>query len=210
MHNMENKNIIIILIVIIVILAAAIGVMFSQQMTKEKSNLKIVDKSVKAGDSLAVKLTDINGNPISNETVKIKIKDKSGSTTEKGIKTNSKGQAKYKMKEEGKYSVECKFEGNNKYASAAVSDNVTVKKATAELVGGKQTSTTTHASKNAPDGGIYPEYGPEVDSQGITREYAIANDMHYIEMRVDGDRPGEYVTVGGYTSRDPNTGTYHT
>ena len=43
---MENKNIIIILLVIIVILAAAVGVVLSQQMSKEKSNLKIADKSL--------------------------------------------------------------------------------------------------------------------------------------------------------------------
>ena len=41
-------------------------------------------------------------------------------------------------------------------------------------------------------------------------EYAIEHDMHYIEMTVDGDRPGEYVTVGGYTAYDPAAGCYHT
>lgn len=96
---MENKNIIIILLVIIVILAAAVGVVLSQQMAKEKSNLKIADKSIYIGDALVVKLTDINGNPISNETIKIKLTDKSGSTTDNEIKTNSKGIAKLKMNE---------------------------------------------------------------------------------------------------------------
>ena len=73
---MENKNIIIILLVIIVILAAAVGVVLSQQMSKEKSNLKIADKSLNVDDALVVKLTDSNGNPISNETIKIKLTDK--------------------------------------------------------------------------------------------------------------------------------------
>ena len=89
---MENKNIIIILVVIIVILAAAVGVVLSQQMAKEKSNLKIADKSLNVDDALVVKLTDFNGNPISNETIKIKLTDKKGLTTDKEIKTNSKGQ----------------------------------------------------------------------------------------------------------------------
>ena len=102
---MENKNIILILVVIVVILAVAVGVMASQQMAKEKSNLKIADKSINVGDALVVKLTDSNGNPISNETIKIKLIDKKGLTTDKEIKTNSKGQAKFKMTEKGKYSV---------------------------------------------------------------------------------------------------------
>ncbi|WP_295116145.1 type IV pilin [uncultured Methanobrevibacter sp.] len=207
---MENKNIIIFLIVIIVILAAAVGVMFFQQMTKEKSNLKIPDKTINVGNSLIVSLSDSQGNPITNETIKIKLTNKDGITIDEKIKTNSKGKAKFKMEEKGKYSVECTFDGNNQYSSSSVSGNVSVKKATTELVNEKQTSTTTHSSKYAPDGGIYPEYGPEVDNQGITREYAIANDMHYVEITVDGDRPGEYVTVGGYTARDPNNGKYHT
>ncbi|WP_295609452.1 Ig-like domain-containing protein [uncultured Methanobrevibacter sp.] len=206
---MENKNIIMMLVVIIVVLAAVVGVM-SQQMAKEKSNLKIADKKVNVGDSLVVKLTDSQGNPISNETVNIKLTYKNGTAIDEKTATNSKGKAKFTMEEKGKYFVECRFDGNDKYASSSITDNITVEKATTKVVSEEQTSTTTHASKNAPDGGIYPEYGPEVDSQGITREYAIAHDMHYIEMRVDGDRPGEYVTVGGYTARDPNNGLYHT
>ena len=206
---MENKNIIIMLVVIIVVLAAAVGVM-SQQLAKEKSNLKIADKKVNVGDSLVVKLTDSQGNPISNQTVNIKLTYKNGTAIDKKTPTNSKGKAKFTMEEKGKYSVECRFDGNDKYASSSITDNITVEKATTKVVGEDQTSTTTHASKNAPDGGIYPEYGPEVDAQGITREYAIAHDMHYLEITVDGDRPGEYVTVGGYTARDPNNGLYHT
>ena len=205
MHNMENKNIIIILLVIIVILAAAIGVVLSQQMTKEKSNLKIADKSLNVGDSLVVKLTDINGNPISNETVKIKIKDKSGSTTEKGIKTNSKGQAKFKMTEKGKYSVECKFDGNGKYSSSSVSGNVSVKEATTKVVNNEKTSKGNSASGLSGDGySYYPSSGPAVDSMGKTREYAIANNWHYIPQTIDGRDAGVYVPY------DSKAGCYHT
>ncbi|MBS7258626.1 MAG: hypothetical protein KIG63_09325, partial [Methanobrevibacter sp.] len=82
---MENKNIIIILIVIIVILAAAVGVMFSQQIAKEKSNLKIADKKINVGDSLVVVLTDSHGNPIENETISIKLTDNDGITIDEKI-----------------------------------------------------------------------------------------------------------------------------
>ena len=161
------------------------------------------------GDSFIVKLTDSAGNPISNETVNIRLTDKDGITIDEDVTTNSKGNAKLKMEEKGKYSAECHFDGGNGYDSSSVAGNLSVKKPTTDVVNEKKTSSTTHTSKYASDGSIYPEYGPEVDAQGITREYAIANNMHYIEMEVDGDRPGETVTVGGYTAYDPAAGCYH-
>lgn len=202
---MENKNIIIILLVIIVILAAAVGVVLSQQMAKEKSNLKIADKSIYIGDALVVKLTDINGNPISNETIKIKLTDKSGSTTDNEIKTNSKGIAKLKMNEKGKYSVECIFNGNGQYSSSSASGNISVEKATTKVVNEEKTSNYDSVSGLSGDGySYYPSSGPAVDSRGYTREYAIANNMHYIPQTIDGQDAGLYVPY------DSKAGSYHT
>lgn len=202
---MENRNIIIILVVIIVVLAAAIGVTVSQQMAKEESNLKIADKKVNAGDSLVVKLTDRNGNPISNETINIKLTDKDGKTVNKDIKTNSKGKAKYKMGEKGRYSVECKFNGNGQYASSSVLGNVSVKKATTNLVSEDKTSNYDSVSGLSGDGYSYdPNSGPAVDSMGQTREQALANGMHYIPQTIDGQDAGVYVPY------DPKAGCYHT
>lgn len=206
---MENNKIIIILLCVIIAILVVGVVVFSQVM-KEDSNLAIADKKLNIGDSLVVKLTDSNGKPIKNQTINLKINDGDGAITDENLTTNSRGKVKFEMEEKGEYSVECNFGGNDKYKSSSTAGNVSVKKVFTEKVNEKQTSTTTHSSKYAPNGGIYPEYGPEVDSQGITREYAIAHDMHYMEMRVDGDRPGEYVTVGGYVAYDANAGCYHT
>ena len=202
--NMENQNTIIALLCVIIALLAVLAIMFSPLMTREASNLAIDDKEINAGDSLVVKLTDGNGNPIPNETINIKLTDKEGTTIDEDITTNSKGNANLKIEETGNYSVVCSFNGNNQFASTSTAGNVTVKKATTEVVNEEQTSTTTHASKYAPNGGIYPEYGPEVDTYGVTREYAIAHDWHYLELIIDGkDR-------GGYAAIDSTTGTYHT
>lgn len=201
---MENRNIVMILLAVIAILAIVLGVIFFE-MAKEESNLAISDKEINVGDSVVVVLTDSHGTPIANETVSIKLTDNDGTIIDKDITTNSKGKAKFKMKEKGKYSVECKFDGNSQYSSASIVDNVKVEKATTQLVSQEQTSTATHTSKYAPNGGIYPEYGPEVDSYGHTREYAIEHDMHYVEMTLADGR-----TVGGYTAIDSNTGYYHT
>ena len=199
----NQKTIIAILCIIIAILIVCVA-MLSIQMLKEESKLAISDKTIAEGDSIVVVLTDAQGIGLSNATVKIKLTNEEGVTTDKDVTTNSKGKAKLKIEESGKYTVECSFNGDGKYSACSISDSVEVKKATTELVSQEQTSTTTHSSKYAPNGGVYPEYGPEVDSHGITREYAIANDMHYLELTIDGR------TVGGYTAIDPNTGTYHT
>lgn len=199
----NQKTIIAILCIIIAILIVCVA-MLSIQMLKEESKLAISDKTIAEGDSIVVVLTDAQGIGLSNATVKIKLTNEEGVTTDKDVTTNSKGKAKLKIEESGKYTVECSFNGDGKYSACSISDSVEVEKAVTELVSQEQTSTTTHSSKYAPNGGVYPEYGPEVDSQGITREYAIANDMHYLELTIDGR------TVGGYTAIDPNTGTYHT
>ena len=202
---MENRNIIIMLVLIIVVLAAAIGVLVSQQMAKEESNLRIADKTINAGDSLVVKLTDSNGNPISNETIIIKLTDKDGKTVNKDLKTNSKGNAKYNMDEKGKYLVECKFNGNDRYASSTFTGNVSVKKATTNLVSEDKSSSSDSESGLSGDGySYYASSGPAVDSRGLTREQAVANNMHYIPQTIDGQDAGVYVRY------DSKSGSYHT
>ena len=198
----DNKIIIILLCVIIAILV--VGVVVFSQVTKEGSNLSIANKKLNVGDSLVVKLTDSEGKTIANQTVKVKLTDEDGTVIDEEITTNAEGSAKFKMEEKGKYSVECKFDGNGQYASSSTAGNISVKKATTKEVEGKQTSSATHTSKYAPNGGIYPEYGPKVDSMGQSREYAIANNMHYISQTIDGMDAGMYVPY------DSKAGCYHT
>ena len=198
----DNKIIIILLCVIIAILV--VGVVVFSQVTKEDSNLSIADKKLNVGDSLVVKLTDSHGETIANQTVNVKLTDEDGTVIDEEITTNAEGSAKFKMEEKGKYSVECKFDGNGQYASSSTAGNISVKKATTKEVEGKQTSSATHTSKYAPNGGIYPEYGPKVDSMGQSREYAIANNMHYISQTIDGMDAGMYVPY------DSKAGCYHT
>lgn len=200
---MDTKNIIIILCLIIVILLICASI-FAVEVFKEESKLAIKDKTIAEDDSLVVVLTDEGGIGLPNSTVNIKLTDENGVTVNEEVKTDSEGKAKMKVEEIGEYSVECTFAGDSVYRSTSISDTIEVEKPTTELVSDDQTLTTTHSSKYAPNGGIYPEYGPEVDDNGKTREFAIANDWHYISLVIDGEE------VGGYTAIDPNTGTYHT
>ncbi|MBQ6629868.1 MAG: hypothetical protein IJH65_13765 [Methanobrevibacter sp.] len=198
----NQKTIIAILCIVIAILIVCVA-MLSIPMLKEESRLLIPDDTIDVGDSLVVVLTDKEAIGLSNATINVKLTDEDGVTIDEDITTDSKGKAKLKVEEAGKYSVECTFNGEGKYSACSLSDSIEVEKATTELVSEEQTSTTTHSSKYAPNGGIYPEYGPEVDHYGKTREFAIANDWHYIPLIIDGE------DVGGYTAIDPNTGTYH-
>lgn len=200
---MENDKIIIVLLCIIVAILSVMAVMFSSSLAKDDSNLEIANATICEGDSLVVLLTDNRGVSISDNAVNIKLTDEDGNAITRDCTTNSEGQAKLKVDKKGKYSVECRFDGNNQYSASSLSANITVENAKTEVVDEQQTSTVTHASKYASDGSIYPEYGPEVDSQGITRQYAIANNMHYIELDIDGE------LVGGYTAYDPAAGCYH-
>ena len=199
----DNKIIIILLCVIIAVLV--IGVVVFSQVTKEDSNLSIADKKLTVGDSLVVKLTDSKGKTIANQTVKVKLTDEDGTVIDEDITTNAKGSAKFKMEEKGKYSVECKFDGNGQYASSSTAGNISVKKATTKEVSEEKTSNYNSVSGLSSDGySYYPENGPKVDSMGQSREYAIANNMHYIPQTIDGMDAGIYVPY------DSKAGCYHT
>ena len=144
----NNRTVIILLCVIIAILIVGV-VMFSPLMAKEKSNLANSDKELNVGDSLTVTLSDDDGVAMANQIVKIRLTDKDGITIDEDVTTDSKGKAKLKVDEKGKYSVECRFDGDGKYASSSVACNLTVKKATTEIVNEDKTSDSVSASSDS-------------------------------------------------------------
>lgn len=201
----KNKIIIIALLCVIIALLIVMAIMFSPLMAKDASNLAIDDKEINEGDSLVVKLSDANGNPLSNETINIKLTDKEGKTIDEDVTTNSKGHANLNIREAGDYSVVCSFNGNNQFSSTSTAGNVTVKKATTEVVNDEKSSNYDSVSGLSEDGySYYPSSGPAVDAAGITREYAIANNWHYIPQTIDGQNAGIYVPY------DSANGCYHT
>ena len=190
----NNKTVIILLCVIIAILIVGI-VMFSPLMAKEKSNLSISDKELNVGDSLTVKLTDENGEPIANQTVKIRLTDKDGVTIDEDATTNSKGKAKLKVDEKGKYSVECRFDGDGKYASSSTAANLTVKKASTEVVNEDKTSNSVSASSNGereeyqitPDGWNPREHEVSRERIDSERERVNYDDGYFVVVDNDGN-----------------------
>ena len=200
---MDNEKIILILCIIVLILAG-VAVASSPMFSREGTNLEISDKKLDVGASMVVQLTDIQGNPLSNRTVHITLTDKDGIIINEDITTNSIGKAKFKMEEKGEYSVECKFDGDSDYAPSSLSDNLSVKKLKTSLISEDKTSNFDSVSGLSSDGySYYPQYGPEVDTLGHTREMAIANDWHYIPNTIDGEDAGIYVPF------DYENGCYH-
>lgn len=148
---MESKNIIIILVVIIVILAAAIGFMVLKPMhAKEPTKIKITsNKTLYEGDSLSVKLTDLNKTPLSKEKVKITVKNSKGKiVVNKTVKTNDKGQAKVDLNlKKGKYTVSATYDGNENYTGNSTARNLTIKEKVVQAA--LQSSNSASSSQNS-------------------------------------------------------------
>ena len=94
-----------------------------------KMSTKIVASNyamfIKKATYYKVTLKDSNGNPLSNQKVKIKVNKKTST-----VKTNSKGVAKVKLKlKKGTYKVTITYAGNNKYNSVKTTKKIVVKKA---------------------------------------------------------------------------------
>ena len=178
-------------------------------MAKEACNLAIAEDTISAGDSFVVILADDGGIPLAGKNVHIEL-TKDGFIVDEDVVTDSDGKAKLMVNETGEYSVDCKFDGDANYSAASVDGKINVSNAKTEVIGEDKADSSSNSGLSEDGYSYYPEYGPAVDSAGVTREEAISKNMHYIEMRVDGDAPGEYVTVGGYVAYDPVAGCYHT
>ena len=142
----KEKSIIIVLCIIIVILIVCVA-MFTLPMFKEESKLAIADKTINESGKLVVVLTDAHGIGLPNATINIKLTDQDGITIDEDVTTNDKGKAKLNVEEKGKYSVECTFKGEGKYAASSLSDNIKVKKPTTEIVKEEQTATNSVTSE---------------------------------------------------------------
>lgn len=199
--KVDNQRIVILLLVVIILLL--LGITLTNSISKEKSHLEIQNKTVIEGNSLIVKLTDEQGLAISNASVNIKSSD--GNGIDEDITTDSEGRAELKLDKEGNYSIECTFDGGGKYSSCSLSDTVKVEKASTKLLNEETSSSSGSRPGLSEDGySYYPESGPAVDRYGVTREEAIARNMHYVPLEIDGE------DIGGYVAYDPVNGGYHT
>lgn len=199
----NEKNTIILLCIIIIILLAGIAAFAS--LNRENCNLSIKNNVVTQGESLVIELTDSKGIPIQNEKISVKITGNDEKGVDKEFTTSKEGNVYFNISDLGEYDIECEFSGNLKYSPKSLSQKVNVENPKTEVISEEKTNNYDSVSGLSEDGySYYPQYGPPVDHVGTTREFAIANNWHYIPMTIDGK------DCGAYTPYDSNAKCYHT
>ena len=194
---MENNKIIIIaLIVVIAILLVGIVAMLPN-FNKEDTILKFTSKSkLDEGSSLKIKLTDVNGAAIADQTVNITITDKDDASDYHSVVTDSNGVGKLKLeKGPGKYQVTITYAGNDKFNGCNATKKITIKEAEAEAESSVESS--------APAAYAYKSDGTPMYSQAEVDNYMLNKygmvDYHvgsngYIDMDEPGfDDAGNYI-----------------
>lgn len=145
----RNKLIILILIIVIMVLAA--GIFSVSFHAKEDTKLAFLSNStIYEGDSIEIKLSDLNNTPISNQTINITVdnnKSYSVVTDENGIGTFSINES------EGNHTLNCTFYGNENYEGNNTSKNITVE---TEVIEAQSYSSSYSSSVESE-----PEYGSD-------------------------------------------------
>lgn len=191
----KNKIIISILVIVIIILISCILTM--QIHSQHDTILEIKsDSKLYEGDSIKIKLNDVNNTPIANERINVTITDEDGTSSYKSVVTNSKGIAKLKLEDAGNYTVNCTYPGNEKYAGNSSLKKLTVMEEVVEAVVSSQSSQDYSTQSSSED------YRPAVDSDGITREEADEYGWEYTS-----DHGGHY--IGSNDAWDEEAGVYH-
>ena len=194
---MENRNIIIILLIIVVILAVAVGVMFlSSSVAKQDAKIAIkCNDTLHEGDKIKVKLTDINGTGISNQTVNVTITDSVGVSSHFSVVTNSKGVGTLKLdKNTGNYTVNCTYNGNEKYKANTTSKKITIEEVVAETQVSQQTSSSSQSqsqTQSDSDSG----YGSYINDEWVSMsesEYAERYPALYHMQTLEEGRYDQY------------------
>ena len=106
----------IMLIIAVILTIFAVSSLFG---IKESQIDIISNDTVHNGDSINIKLSDIDGNPLSNELVKIVMMDNKGKRQYYSITTDSNGIADTTVanKDPGRLTINATFEGNEKFNS---------------------------------------------------------------------------------------------
>ena len=172
-----DKNKIIIVVLIVIIAALLVGIVsVMPNMAKQDTNLTFKGKStLSEGDLLKIKLTDLNGTALANQTVNITITDKNNVKYYFSVETNGNGTGKLELNlEPGKYKVTVSYGGNNNYNPSNATKNITIEEEVAEAGPVQnQASSNTHTIMGE-DGYYY-----SVDDNGNILETLGPSQIYY-------------------------------
>lgn len=157
-----NKNIIIAILVIIIIAIGAAFVVGKIGKTDTKINI-INNETFQNGEQVVIELKDAQGNALSGKTVNITYNKNETYT----ITTDQNGKCYLTISGEsaGKYDIEAKFAGDDKYNGCSATTTITITDEAPDHVGkttGDSVSTVdkyNNKSKKSDDGTYYlPQY----------------------------------------------------
>lgn len=145
-----DKNKIIILAFIVVIAALIVG-MVALMPNTNKQDTKLTFKSeatLNEGDSVEIKLADVNGTPLKNQTVNVTITHEDNSKDYKSVVTNAKGAASFKIDGPGEYKIRLDYGGNDNYAGCNATKKIKIEEEVveAEVVEAEVTPSESYSS----------------------------------------------------------------
>ena len=129
------------------------------------------------GDSLSIKLTDLNKTPISKGVVNITVTNSKGKVVvDNVVKTDSKGKAKLDLNlKEGKYNVNVTYGGNENYTGNNATQKLTVK----EKVEQTASEESYSSSSSNSDSGGYDKYSQQYGT--YIRQYTDLDGVQHID-----------------------------
>ncbi len=118
-----NKNIII-AIVVVIIIAAGAAIIFGQ-VGKTQTEIKIINnETFQNGEAVHFELKDAQGNAIAGQTLNITFNG--NETYSVTTDNNGKGYLMISGENAGKYELEVKYAGNDKYAASSAKEVITI------------------------------------------------------------------------------------
>ncbi len=193
----RDQIIIIALIVIVAALLVGVVAMMAPNMMQQDSNIKFKGSAtIKEGESIKFVLTDANGVALANQKVKVTISDKDKTKDYHSVETDENGVGTLKLdKDEGKYTVNIKYAGNDKYKGCNATKKITIEKEEEEAQTSSASSTPSAYAYKADGTPMYSQ--AEVDRY-MYNKYGSVNyhlqDNGYVNLDEPGfDDAGHYV-----------------
>ena len=190
---MDNNKIIMILVVILIILLVAGFFILNPSTAKTDSKVVVTSNStLHDGESFAIRLTDVNNTPISNQSVNITIIDAKGGQNPQVVTTDNSGNGILILNglTTGNYTVKVNYGGNENYTSC----NTTVTLHMEEKVIATQ-SDSNQVSSSSSDSGSGKSYGSYINDEWVPMsesEYASRYPVLYHQQALKEGRYDQY------------------
>lgn len=171
---MYKKILIVLIIIVLLVLGGLIA--FTNSNGNEISDTRINflgNKTLKNGDSIEFELTDLKGNSIANQDLKITFAPSEGEAQNFTITTDSQGKGALVVNEQadGNYTVTVTYAGSENYKGCSASQTFKIGEANTEHTNSTYTASQSsgQSSGSSSDLSYDSELNVHYDSNGIIR-----------------------------------------